>query len=134
MTQSNTLFAALTAKINYLEQRNTVLATNIANADTPGYRPKDINMPDFSAVLRKTVGGNTVAMTGTSPGHLGFTPEIMPGKNFVAKKTYEVSPTGNAVILEEQARMASETMIDHMLMTNIYQKHVGMMRTAMGRS
>ena len=35
-------------------QRNEVLATNIANADTPGYKARDL---DFNAVLRQTAGG-----------------------------------------------------------------------------
>ncbi len=34
-------------------QRNEVLATNIANADTPGYKARDL---DFNAVLRQASG------------------------------------------------------------------------------
>lgn len=42
-------------------QRNEVLATNIANADTPGYKARDL---DFSAVLRQTApGGENLRLT-----------------------------------------------------------------------
>jgi len=49
------------------------------------------------------------------------------------KKTYDVTPTGNAVVMEEQMVKSTETMTDYNLMTAIYQKNVNMMRTALGR-
>ena len=50
-------------------QRTEVLASNLANADTPGYRARDI---DFKSVLAATGGeGSTVQMTATKPGHIG---------------------------------------------------------------
>jgi flagellar basal-body rod protein FlgB len=50
-------------------QRTEVLASNLANVDTPGYRARDI---DFKSVLAATSGeGSTVHMTATRPGHIG---------------------------------------------------------------
>lgn len=46
--------------------------------------------------------------------------------------SYEVAPAGNGVILEEQMTKASRTTMDYNLMTSLYQKHVAMMRTALG--
>jgi flagellar basal-body rod protein FlgB len=39
--------------MSYLSQRQEVIASNIANADTPGYKTRDIEMPlDFSSALQ----------------------------------------------------------------------------------
>jgi len=51
-------------------QRNGILATNIANADTPNYKARDI---DFSAAMATLQGGSskTVSLQATQPGHIG---------------------------------------------------------------
>ena len=51
-------------------QRTEVLASNLANIDTPGYRARDI---DFKSVLAAANGGDSssVQMTATRPGHIG---------------------------------------------------------------
>lgn len=51
-------------------QRNGILATNIANADTPNFKARDI---DFSTAMATLQGGssNTVSLQATQPGHIG---------------------------------------------------------------
>jgi flagellar basal-body rod protein FlgB len=50
-------------------QRTEVLASNLANVDTPGYRARDI---DFKSVLAATgSAGSSVQMAATQPGHIG---------------------------------------------------------------
>ena len=50
-------------------QRTEVLASNLANIDTPGYRARDI---DFKSVLAAANGDSaSVQMTATRPGHIG---------------------------------------------------------------
>ncbi len=46
---------------------------------------------------------------------------------------YEASPTGNEVILEQQLIRVSETAMQHQLALNLYRKHAGMIRSALGR-
>jgi flagellar basal-body rod protein FlgB len=60
-------------------ERQSLIASNIANADTPGYVAKDF---DFSSALRQATGVGSsgqsalaqprLAMTGTSAGHVGL--------------------------------------------------------------
>jgi flagellar basal-body rod protein FlgB len=129
------LFQALGAKMNYLDQRQKVIAQNIANANTPDYKPKDLEKVDFSSVLSSLTGDSaTITPSMTSPGHLS--PNALPmdeAKSRDMKKTYDVMPTGNAVVMEEQAVKSAETMTDYNLMTAIYQKNINMYRTALGR-
>ena len=44
---SMSIFAMAQSKMSWLGQRQTVLAQNIANADTPSYRAKDLEALDF---------------------------------------------------------------------------------------
>ena len=128
------LFQALSAKMGYLNQRQSIIAQNVANSDTLGYRPKDLVEVDFSSMLKAQMGGTkTVAVATTSESHL---PNANTQINVDAKKqkdTYEVAPSGNAVIMEEQLMHAGQNNMDYNLMLNIYQKQVGMMRMALGR-
>ena len=51
-------------------ERQRLIASNIANADTPGYVARDM---DFAKTLRAATGTQpaTVALAATTPGHVG---------------------------------------------------------------
>ena len=126
------LFKLITRRIDWLNSRQEVLAKNIANADTPDYRPQDLR--PFAEHLART-GGATLATATTHSGH------IQPVASRTARTAgsddiddvYEASPTGNEVVLEQQLIRVSETAMQHQLALNLYRKHVGMIRTALGR-
>src|SRR5487761_1715476 len=48
------LFAALSKRMAWLTERQTVLAQNVANADTPGYVAQDLPEPDFRKYLARS--------------------------------------------------------------------------------
>lgn len=127
------LFQAMGAKMNYLSTRQGVIAQNIANADTPEYRARDLTDVDFGAVLKNVTGSKKIRMEQTESGHM--TPGGMLGKEreLKSRMTYEVAPDDNAVIIEEQMVKASQTTIDYNLMTNLMRKNVGMIQTALGK-
>jgi flagellar basal-body rod protein FlgB len=132
-TENIGLMKALGAKMGYLNHRQRVISQNIANADTPGYRPKDLTPMDFGSVLKKVEQGGrmSVKLEGSHSSHLGDPSSI--GNSAKAKKhkdLYEVAPAGNAVILEQQLIKSNKTVIDYNMMTGIYQKQIGMMKTA----
>lgn len=127
------VFQAMGAKMSFLSTRQGVIAQNVANSDTPGYRPRDLKEVDFGAVLKNVTGSQKVRMEQTSSGHI--TPGGMLGKEDIRKvrMTYEVSPSDNGVILEEQMVKASQTTGEYSLMTNLMRKNVGLIQTALGR-
>lgn len=135
-TQDIGLFQALGAKMDYLNQRQSVIAQNIANADTPGYRPKDLVETDFSSMLGASAEAgkslSSVDIDITDEQHLAAVGTKAGVKARAQKETYEVAPAGNAVVIEEQLINSSQNMMDYALMLNIYQKQVGMLRTAIG--
>ncbi|OSQ39698.1 flagellar basal body rod protein FlgB [Thalassospira mesophila] len=126
------MFANMKEKMDWLNQRQQVIAKNIANSDTPNYRPEDLK--EFNP---STVGNDRqfiLAMAQTEPGHA--TGLRKPG-NFKAeevRKNYEVAPDKNAVVLEEQLIKMNENRIDYQTMTRLYAKQTEMMTTAIGRS
>lgn len=136
MTIDNlSLFQGLGAKMGFLNQRQRVIAQNVSNADTPGYKPKDLVPVNFDKVLgniTKTGGIKPVSLDTTRAGHSGGANDVQDPKSRKQRETYEVAPAGNAVIMEEQLLMAGETVLDYNMTTNLIQKHVGMIQTALG--
>lgn len=126
------IFKLITRRIDWLNNRQEVLAKNIANADTPDYRPQDLR--PFAEHLART-GGPTLNTATTHAGHIQ---PVAAGRARMAgsddfKDVYETSPTGNEVILEQQLIRVSETAMQHQVALGLYRKHVGMIRTALGR-
>jgi flagellar basal-body rod protein FlgB len=130
------LFRLLSARLGWLAQRQGVLAQNIANADTPDYRPKDLQAKDFQRLAKDFAGRPTrIAVHQTNEDHLGGKPGArlgLAGKD--QRMPYEVSPDGNAVVLEEQTAKAAQTALDHQLASNLYRKYVSMFKIALGTS
>ena len=127
------LFQAMGAKMNYLSTRQGVLSHNIANADTPEYRPRDLTEVDFGSVLAEVTGSKKVRMGRTTQGHIMPGGDLDSARNRKSRMTYEVAPGDNAVIIEEQMIQAAQTNMDYNLMTNLIRKNVGLIQTALGR-
>lgn len=136
-TQNLALFKGMGAKMQYLNHRQQVISQNIANADTPGYRPQDLTGVKFDSVLRtidrKNGAMGSVTLAATQKGHLPPADQVRTGDVDEQRQTYEVAPAGNSVIIEEQMIKSNETAMDYSLMTNLYRKNVGMIMTALGR-
>jgi flagellar basal-body rod protein FlgB len=128
------LFKLISARMSWLAQRQVVLGQNLANADTPNYRPKDLREADF-ARLTEGYSGRASRMTvaRTDPAHLEGAPPVRVGlTGREVDSNYETTPDGNAVILEEQMAKASQTALDYQLTSNLYRKYLGMIRLALG--
>lgn len=137
MTIGNiSLFQAMNAKMDYLSQRQTVISQNVANADTPGYRPSDLEPQDFRRFLKNISSDQvpSVALRATNEKHLPLQTLRDEAKEKTQKRTYEVAPAGNAVVLEEQMMTSNDIQLNYNLMVNLYREHVGMIRTALGRN
>jgi flagellar basal-body rod protein FlgB len=130
------LFGALHKRMAWLNQRSRVLAENVANADTPKFRPKDLKPQAFADLLKGQGQMARVMPATTAAGHLS---PVKAGTGQFAEHARrdidaaEVSPTGNAVNIEEQMMKVGETQLDYQLATNLYRKHLGMLKIALGR-
>ncbi|MGH6912734.1 MAG: flagellar basal body rod protein FlgB [Geminicoccales bacterium] len=129
-----TLFQLISARMTWLGQRQVVLSQNLANADTPDYRPRDLKEADF-ARLAGQLGGRAgrVRLATTDPLHVeGAAVARLALEGRPVDSGYEVAPAGNAVILEEQMAKATQTALDYQLTSNLYRKYLGMVRIALG--
>ena len=129
------LFDMMARRLAWLGARQQVLAGNIANADTPGYKPRDLKPLDFKSMAQGHMAG-PLAPVMTSPMHLaGFAPDGSAGdaKSEKAKNPVEVTYSGNAVTLEQELMKANQTATDYELTTNLYRKNIQMIKDALGR-
>lgn len=125
------LFAASRQRLAWLDRRQEVLAHNVANADTPGYRPRDIEPFAFEAVVRRQ--GERLALQVSDDGHRTGTQRSEAAFGDASqRRPYETAPAGNAVILEEQMAKVNETALAHDAATGLYRKYLGMIRLAIG--
>lgn len=126
-----TLFKMMQTRMGYLAERQDVLSKNIANIDTPGFRPSDMKELDFKRLA--LMQANKLKMRMTSSLHSGGTPKMPDDfRDEKMKKTYERTPVKNAVVLEEQMAKVAETQMQYQMTTNLYKKTSDMFKTAIG--
>ncbi len=119
------LFALADKRLAWLDRRQEVLAHNVANADTPGWRPRDLG--PFAATLSATAGVTPIQ---TQPNHLPGTRAATPPGT--AARPSERAPDGNAVSMQEQLMKVADTESSQELVTNLYTKYLGFFRLALG--
>lgn len=136
MTTSNiSLFQAMNAKMNYLQERQKVISQNISNANTPGYHPSDMTEVNFGRVLQNVTRDNgvkKVSLEATSPNHLAPDSSLQ-ARAKEQRVTYEVKPDENGVVLEEQMMKANDVQMNYNMMLNLYSSNMDMIRTSIGR-
>lgn len=126
------LFRMARQQMDWLGDRQAVLAQNIANADTPNYRAKDLKGLSFERELREV---NPVRLKATSGTHLQGTVQKPDHRveELRPREVYETNPNDNGIVLEEQVMKVSDTQMKYQLASNIYQKNMTMLRTAIGQ-
>jgi flagellar basal-body rod protein FlgB len=74
------------------EKRSEVLASNLANADTPGYKARDL---DFQSMLKQQMP-TTLAMQESHHGHLA-PKDVLLGSNLMYRNPQQAALDGNTV-------------------------------------
>jgi len=117
----------LKQRMAYLNQRQSILAENVANADTPGYKARDLAPFTFGDALKQA----SVGMSVTDPRHI--VPASMAGVNAKTIKpdTGEVLPSGNTVDVEQQMMDVSKTAVEYQGITSIYHAIGNMVKIAL---
>jgi flagellar basal-body rod protein FlgB len=121
------LFKLMSRRMGWLTQRQEVLSQNIANANTPNYKPEDLKPFTFQDALGDS---HRMEMTLTATGHLPGTRPTADNKARRQRDTYETKPDGNAVVLEEQMMKVGQTQMDYDTVLNLYKKQLSMIQTA----
>lgn len=132
MDLANTpFFGMLRARLDQLSERQRLISENIANASTPGYRPRDVDTAGFERAMASAVhsrsGATTIART--NPGHMSPGGGAIEAK-VVTRDDSETTMDGNAVVLEEQMARAAETRMAFETGIALYQKGLELVRMA----
>ena len=108
--------------------RQGVVATNIAHADTPGYRAQDV-APFHSHYDDPRTGGLRM----TRPGHLGASDTRSAWEPVTISQPGTTNPNGNSVSLEREMVRAAEIRQQHDLALGIYRTASTILRRSIGR-
>ena len=123
-------------------RRQGLVAENIANADTPGFRAQDVR--SFAEVYRGpgadsgaasgAVGQAAFAPSATRAGHSGFDHAGAAAAVYDITRIDAASPDGNSVSLEDQMVRGARAMADHELSLGVLRKSMDLLRMAIGRA
>lgn len=124
------LVASLKTRMHWHQTRQKVLAENVANADTPGFRPMDLRAPAFTPAGRAV--GASLGVERTSERHLASFAG-RPGEDPRAIDRFQSTPSGNGVNLEDEMLKVAQNQSDYQLAASLYQKSLHMLKVAVGK-
>lgn len=123
----------LKTRMRWLESRQKVLSENIANSETPNYRQRDLKALDFKQLVAGGDSTGSVAQMRTSPMHIAFSGSDDDRFGANREKTFETTPDGNSVVLEDEMMKVAETQQDYQLATMLYGKSLNLLKMAVRR-
>ncbi|MCT8331706.1 FlgB family protein [Albidovulum sediminis] len=127
MFQQTEILGIASALARHATQRQSLIAENVANADTPGYRRRDLE--SFAETYDR---GAQARMHATRHGHFQtFAAEA--GGFRVARTGGGMSPNGNDVSLEDEMVRAASIRQDHDMALSVYRASLGVLRASLGR-
>ncbi|MBK5957672.1 flagellar basal body rod protein FlgB [Rhodoplanes elegans] len=120
------IFSMLRTKMQWHQERQRLLAENVSNADTPKFRPRDLETLSFDRAppppfrLAQTAPGHIAALPGTT--HFRDKPE-----------KFAVRPGGNAVHLEDEMLKVASNQMDYQAATQLYSRSLALLKAAVGK-
>jgi len=124
----------LKSKLQWHQTRQSVLAENVANADTPDYKAREVQRFDFERAM-KFAAQSGVSTKMTNAGHIAGTPspeDTSPGARETS--SWEITPSGNAVSLEDQMMKVTQNQMDYQTASSLYTRALGLLRIALGNT
>ena len=96
------LFNIVSRHNTWLAVRQTAIGSNIANANTPGFRAQDVQPFEMAVEQAR------LALAATQPGHLAARPQEAPAIELRREEPWEVTHSANNVSLEQELLKAGE--------------------------
>ncbi|WP_086053723.1 FlgB family protein [Pseudoruegeria sp. SK021] len=129
MYKGLTLFNVASALASHAGARQSIIARNIANSETPGFKARDLT--SFGDAYAQ--GGVRQALRTSRPGHqqtplqpngAALVEGIVPG---------DAAPNGNTVSVETEMMKASEVRFQHNMAVSVYRSGIDLLRSGLGR-
>ncbi len=128
------VLSALRTAMTWRQTRQRVLAENIANANTVGFQPRDLKPLDADRLAGRTAMTPSFSARLTDARHIAAGP-LRAGDPALEERAggFETTPDGNGVVLEEQMMKLTNNQLDYEIATTLYQRGLGLIKTAIGR-
>ncbi len=123
------IFSMLRTRMQWHQERQRLLAENVANADTPNFRSRDLAPPKFDTA----VAAASVGLARTDPAHLATAGDA--GSQFRSERDqFEIRPGGNAVSLEDEMLKVANNQMDYQAASALYSRSLGLVKLAIGKT
>ena len=122
------LFSMLRTRMQWHQERQRLLAENVSNSDTQGYRPRDLAPLQFDRTMPALT---SIGLDRTDAGHIAS----LNASSSQASRLggYDVRPTGIAVNLEDEMIKVAANQMDYQAATTLYTKSLGLIKIAIGK-
>lgn len=124
------ILSMLRTRMEWHQERQKVLAENVANSDTPGFRPRDLSQPKFDRSEQPIA---SVGLARTEAHHLAGIGGKPSQFRADGKTNYAIRPGGNAVSLEEEMMRVANNQMDYQAATALYTRSLNLLKTALGK-
>lgn len=112
-------------------ERMRVLAANLANADTPGFKARDI---DFASVLSNEQGATRMPLAATDAAHITLAAGRTPAAELMYRNPYQASLDGNTVEMPVEQAAFSETNVRYQASLNFINTRIAELTLAINGS
>ena len=122
------IFSMLRTRMQWHQERQRVLADNVANSDTPDFRPRDLVEPKFDLAAPTAPA---LTLVRTDPGHQAGAESAA---SFAPTNSgFQIRPAGNAVSLEDEMMKVADNQMDFQTVSALYGKSLGLLKLAVGK-
>ena len=114
----STTIPVLEQVVQFAQARHHVLAGNVANLDTPGYRVRDLSVEDFQERLQEAIRarhrprGTGPAGQFVSPGEPGYFDRPAPGRDVPMA---EVARNAKSILYHDDSNVGIEHQVTEMV-------------------
>jgi len=103
-----------TQALRVRDQRQQVLASNIANADTPNFKARDVDFKTaLQGALQAAPAAGGAALATTAPGHLAGKPGLAAEAGLLYRTPAQGSVDGNTVDVDAERAAFAENAIQY---------------------
>ena len=122
------LFSMLRTRMQWHQERQRLLAENVSNSDTQGYRPRDLTPLQFDRTMP------TLAAIGLDRTEAAHIASSNASSNQASRfGGYDARPTGIAANLEDEMIKVAANQMDYQAATTLYTKSLGLIKIAIGK-
>jgi flagellar basal-body rod protein FlgB len=124
------LFSMLRSRMQWHQERQRVLAQNVANSDTRDFQPRDLKPLKFE---NAEPGAMTVSLRQTASNHMNASGGSTSGYQTGQSRAFESHVAATSVNLEDEMMKVAANQMDYQAASSLYIKSLGLIKIAIGK-